>query len=107
MSRLKRLNKRATLKRPTLFEISPHQLATHHRWQFCHWKFEKEGEITMRLLVAALFGSLILVSATSHGFAQNQQGQGSQASGSSSGITGQTGNQGNDKPVGNAGGTRQ
>jgi hypothetical protein len=63
----------------------------------------------MRFLVAALVG-LLLVSVTSHGFAQtsgNQQGRGSQASGSSSGITGQTGNQGNDKPVGNAGGTRE
>jgi hypothetical protein len=61
----------------------------------------------MRLLIAALFGSLILVSVVTDGFAQNQQGKGSQASGSSSGITGTTGNQGNDKPVGNAGGTKQ
>jgi hypothetical protein len=63
----------------------------------------------MRLLVTAMFGSLLLVSVTSDGFAQtgNQKNRGSQAFGSSSGITGQTGNQGNDKGVGNAGGTRQ
>jgi hypothetical protein len=61
----------------------------------------------MRLLIAALFGSLILVSVVTDSFAQNQQDKGYQASGSSSGITGTTGNQGNDKPVGNAGGTKQ
>jgi hypothetical protein len=63
----------------------------------------------MRVMIATLVGLLVLISVANDGFAQtgNQKGKGSQAFGSSSGFTGTTGNQGNDKPVGNAGGTRQ